>query len=211
MRIVLDMDEVITDTLTPWIKQYNEDWNDKLTISQITEWNLHTAVKPECGHKIYNYLNNEGFFYNLKPLPGAVDGFNKLLESGHDVVVATAVPRGSKFSYNEKLEWFSKHIPQWDQKGFMSVHKKDWLRGDIMFDDGHHNLRGFCGVAVCFDKPWNQQSNFDYSISDYRVKNWEQFLETIEVIKETHPVLVRLAIDERLHKLEIPKNEWLYE
>lgn len=48
------------------------------------------------------------------------------------------------------------------------------IKGDLLFDDGPHNLKEFDGIKVAMDFPYNKDT-----IVDYRVNNWLQFEKVI--------------------------------
>jgi len=175
LTIVVDMDEVLADTFEIWLKLYNHDYNDFLTKEDIRGWNAHLWVKPECNTKMYNYLNQENFFLNMVPISGAIDGMKKLIDMGHDVIIATATPRSSRIANEEKKNWIRKHLPFFDLNNFSDMHRKDLLAGDVLFDDGIHNLSSFKGISICMDRPWNRGEE----LCDIRVNCWEQFVQQV--------------------------------
>lgn len=208
LRIALDMDEVMVDTYGLWLELYNRDWNDDRTKSDIKGWNVHTWVKPECGEKIYGYLNRVGFFLGMRPIDGAVTGVKRLVDAGHDVVVATATPRNSRFAYEEKQQWLRDHMPFLDINGFCSVHRKELIAADVLFDDGAHNLADFPGIAVCMDRPWNKGED----LLDIRCGDWEEFWYHIRALSERddyHKTISSFS-QERLQKHR-EREGWRYE
>ena len=59
--LAFDIDGVLADLHTAWLDEYNKDFDDNLTISYITQWEMDKFVKPECGKKIFNYLKRPLF------------------------------------------------------------------------------------------------------------------------------------------------------
>ena len=60
------------------------------------------------------------------------------------------------------------------------------VKGDILVDDGLHNLYDGSYIKVLFDKPWNR--NVDKSkLTDiiHRVHNWD---EVVKLIKEFNKI-----------------------
>jgi len=176
MRILIDMDEVLVHTLDDWLYCYNHDYDDDKTIEDIKSWAVHDWIKPECGTKVYEYLALEDFFKHLMPIEGAVEGVKLLMELGHDVVIVSACPITAPGSYAEKLEWIKERMPFFPLKSFISCHRKDLVSGDVLLDDGAHNLKDFPGVAVCMDRPWNRDESHN------RVYSWTEFICFIKLI-----------------------------
>lgn len=200
LTIIVDMDEVLADTLSQWLKLYNSDYNDFLTKEDIKGWNVHLWVKPECARKVYDYLDMENFFLEMDPIPGAIDGMKYLVDSGHDVIIATATPRHSHLANEEKKNWIRKYLPFFDLKNFSDIHRKDLIVGDLLFDDGIHNLSTFQGISVCMDRPWNRGEE----LCDVRVQSWSQFVTYVNDITkdELHFDCTIEKVGERLEKRE---------
>lgn len=188
MRIIVDMDEVLVHTVQPWIDRYNTEYSDDLQFSSVTCWYMHEFVKPivydedngnqvsGCGVKVYELIDEEGFFENLEPIHGAIEGMKSLIDQGHDVIIATASPTTSDTAHAEKVRWLKKHMPFFPLKNFMSISRKDTLNGDVMFDDAPHNLDKFSGISVAFKKPWNATEKDCWDLS---VDGWKTFMLVI--------------------------------
>ena len=80
--IAVDVDDVTLDLVGTWLQKYNKDYKDNLTKNQILEWNVQKFVKPECGAKIFDYIENPKIYGDMPPLKGAIEGvrFLKMLE-----------------------------------------------------------------------------------------------------------------------------------
>ncbi len=178
MRLLLDMDGVVADTVGHWLKLYNAKYFDNLINSDIKEWDVHKFVKPECGMAVYNFINEEGFFQHLKPMDGVVEAFAELTHRGHDLVIVTAAPRSGKTALYDKSMWLKKHIPDFDTKNVIATHRKDAVIGDLLLDDGPHNIEAFPNRTVVFDQTWNQDVK-----STFRVKSWAEFVSLIKTLE----------------------------
>jgi len=213
MLIVLDMDDVLTQTNQHWVDCYNKDWDDDRTLEHIKGWNIHYWVRPECGKRIYDYLSKPGFYRNMQPVKGAVEGVKSLLAAGHDIVVATAAPVSSPTSVEEKKEWIREHMPFFKLSNLLICHRKELIKGDLLFDDGSHNLRDFLGVAVCMSRPWNRGEPH----ADVWVNGWSDFLEEINKMSDCGYMerlrkksLYRIY-DQSEHMYLDEEDEWRYE
>lgn len=184
MRIVLDMDEVLTRTLTRWLDLYNEDVDPEWqrTLEDIKGWNIQFWVKPDVD--IYSYLALPKFYRDMQPVEGAVEGVNGLLDDGHDVVIATAVPHSAPDGFGDKLRWLEEWIPRFPRKSFVAVSRKELVQGDVLLDDGTHNLVDWPGIAVCMDRPWNR-GEIDV---DARFSTWDGFVRWVDMIRSDDSV-----------------------
>lgn len=178
--ILVDIDGVVADTHTSWLDMYNKEWDDYLQVSDITEWSLHKFVKPECGRKIYNYLERPDFYESVLMIKDALLGVLTLRENKHRVIFVSAG------FYPSKIEWLGRN-------GFLSEsfpYKKDFgaataldvvlcndkylIKGDYLIDDRPENVIRFNagGTGILFTQPWNKKR-----VVSNRVNNWFDIIE----------------------------------
>lgn len=134
-KILIDMDGIVVDLLPDWLALYNEDWDDELGPENITSWDTHKHVKPECGGKVYELLNEPLFFRWLRPVDGAIEGVLKLKAQGHEIKFATASPCPG--ACTDKADWIEEHFPGvFSHRDVIFAHEKvTWLDADILIDD----------------------------------------------------------------------------
>lgn len=167
MRILVDMDGVLCDLAGKWFRLYNQEYHDDLSVAKMAEWGPHRYAKE--GKRIYKYLGLPGFFRDLEPIDGAVDGMRQLVSAGFDVVIVTAARRG----HTDKLAWVAEHLPFLPQDNVIFAHRKELVRGDVLFDDAPHHLRNFAkygGEPVAMDYPYNR------ALACTRVRSWPEFV-----------------------------------
>jgi len=169
-RLLLDMDGILCDLVKKWFAVYNKDYGEALRPEEMKSWGPHRYAKK--GRVIYRYLSKPGFFLDLEPIPGAVAGVRRLIHWGHDVVIVTAARHG----HADKLGWLARHLPFLHPHQVIFAHRKELVRGDVLFDDSPRNLAAFLpwGLPVAMDYPYNQEAPGE------RVHSWEEFLELIE-------------------------------
>ena len=78
-RVLVDLDGIVVDLLRPWLDAYNRQWGDSLSVADITTPRLAELVRPECGREVYDLLAVPRFLAGLEPLPGALEGLQRLL------------------------------------------------------------------------------------------------------------------------------------
>jgi 5'(3')-deoxyribonucleotidase len=183
------MDDVLTQTNQAWVDRYNTDWDDDHTLEDIKGWNFHIWVKPDCSYKVYDYLKEQGFYRSFKPVVGAIEGVRRLMDMGHDVVIATAAPLNAPLCIEEKKEWLREYMPWFNLANLFPIHRKELIRGDVLFDDGTHNLRDFKGISVCMDRPWNRGED----CCELRVSGWSAFLSSIELMVSNNKYMNELV------------------
>ena len=74
-----------------------------------------------------------GFFKKLRPMPGAVEAYEKLNEHFNVYILSTG-PWSNPHSLCEKVEWVKEHLPS-AYKNIIFSHHKDLCRGDYLIDD----------------------------------------------------------------------------
>lgn len=152
-RIAVDQDNVIADLLTEWLYRYNNDYNDNLTKEQVTMWNWHSLTKPECGEKIYDYLDDPDLFLNLPVIEHSQEVL-ETLNHYYDIYIVT-----SPFNFNNivpKAKWLEKHFPFIPRERYVFTRDKSIIKASALIDDKPKNLETFEGLRVLFTAPHNK-------------------------------------------------------
>lgn len=158
--IFCDIDGVVADLGTEWLRRYNADYDDQLDYYRdINGWDMAQFVKPECGKKIFEYLHLADLYDGVLPIEGALAGVQELRARGYRVVFATATNVNQA---GNKLRWLARHGFLELKYGsvsydYIEVYDKHLLRGFALIDDGAHNLRGFQGWRILYDTQHNRQ------------------------------------------------------
>jgi 5'(3')-deoxyribonucleotidase len=172
MTIFVDMDDVLADTFGMHIKLYNEEFNENLTLADISTGEVWQNV-PEARRKsIAQHARKEGFFIDLEPLKDSIEVMEALYAK-HEVYIATAATQFPN-SLQEKSIWLAKYFPfiTWEHQ-IMCGHKFI-LRGDLLIDDRTLNLDKFVGDTLLFTSPHNNQEG-GYE----RVASWKEIAEKL--------------------------------
>ncbi|WLD93243.1 5'(3')-deoxyribonucleotidase [Alkalihalobacillus sp. AL-G] len=175
--LLIDMDSVICDLMTEWHSRYNQEYDDTLSVQDLKCWNSEKYVKDECGTKIYDYLDEPGIFIKLEPLPHAIEVLSRLHEK-HEILIVTT---SRTYAYTEKEKWVEKHLPFIGKRNLIFTHRKEMIRGDILFDDAPHNLTAFQHTgrtAIAMDYPYNREVDVE------RVSNWLEFEGWLEAYEK---------------------------
>ena len=173
--IAIDMDNVIVDIESQYIKWYKERFGVVIPREQL-------LGKPETKgfpnpEAVYDFLLTPNFFRTAKPLPGALQAVQQLAASFQVYIVSAAMEFPQ--SLPEKYEWLREHLPSvsWSQIVFCG--DKRIIGTDYMIDDHVKNLDNFRGTGLLFTAAHN--INIDRHI---RVNNWSEVLQWFE--KEAH-------------------------
>lgn len=179
LKIILDCDDVLSRTNEEVIRIVNAGFDTSFTEEDITDWEYRKIRSVLPGIDMHRYFMRPGFFRDLELVEGAKEGVSKLLQVGHDVLVATAVP---EYGYGDRIAWIQENFPQL-AGSLVLTGRKDVLMGDIMLDDGIHNIRSsICRYPVIFEKPWNR---YEPDFGNYlHVASWTEFLELVYLIEQ---------------------------
>jgi len=177
--LLIDMDCILVNMLPYWLDIYNEMSGENISSKDITEYEIRNFVKePDLFDKI---LHEEGFFTNMKPMPGAVKYMRKLIEEGFDIVILTQPPRKSAYAVKEKTDWLGKYFPEYDPANIVFCHRKELIDGDILFDDKPAHLVDWKkyhprGTTITIEYPYNKDAPADVRFANQR-NAWREFYE----------------------------------
>ena len=146
--VAVDCDGVCADLTSEWIiNRYNNDWNDNLKHEDITDWNVHQFVKPECGLKIYDYLQDPSLYDNVIPIEGAINGVFYLKSLGYRVIFVTHSTQGHS---GRKFRWLFQHGFIEVEDDYVECKDKSLVNASYLLDDYVVNVNSFRGQGVLF-------------------------------------------------------------
>ncbi|MBP9037714.1 MAG: hypothetical protein KBG38_08100 [Candidatus Cloacimonas sp.] len=170
--ILIDVDDVTADLVSAWLMLYNKKYHDNLRKNQITDWNIAKFVKPECGAKIYEWIDTPEIYDIVKPIKNSLSSINILRENNNRVVFVTASTIGSS---GRKFRWLNDNGFNVSIGDYVEAHDKSLINGDIMLDDGIHNCENTSAIPYLFTQSWNRKYQFDN-----RVLDWNDFMNKME-------------------------------
>jgi 5'(3')-deoxyribonucleotidase len=179
MRILLDQDEVICQWTARILEWYNQDHKTNFSCDDVRDnWYLESLLGPEANHFIRSCMRWPEFYTRLDPVPGAIEGVKALLDRGHEVRIVTAVPVSAGIAYHGKCQWVRDHMPFFNLKHLYAVHQKAEVEGDILLDDGPHNIEAWekAGKVGCY---FTTRANTGKP-SAHRVSTWPEFIQLID-------------------------------
>ncbi len=182
MKILLDFDEVINSMTHHWVNTLNCVYGTSVNFEDVSEWDMQKAFPTLTEDEIYNPLHLQSFWNGVEIITGAKEGIQKLLSEGHEIyIVTSAHPDTIKW----KAEWLQRELPEIPWSHVIVASNKSLVKGDILVDDGLHNLYEGSYIKVLFDKPWNR--NVDKSkLTDiiHRVHDWDEIIKLIEELNK---------------------------
>lgn len=164
LTIAVDLDTTLNNLEEVWIDRYNKDYNDTLTPDDLVVWDTSNIVKPECGKKVYDYLNEPGFFLSLAIKKDA-RRVMEYLQTFADVYIVTAYHHKS---CSDKGDWVEKYLPNFNLRNLVFLNDKFMFNADILIDDGAHNIEAYKHDVILFNAPHNQHLEDRF----IRLHNW---------------------------------------
>lgn len=177
-RICIDMDEVLSDTLSEHLARYNREFGEALTKADLKgkwPWQIVPADRRE---RLDSYLRLDDFFEDLPVIEDSQRVVRALVEH-YEVFVATAAMEFPT-SFRSKYRWLQRHFPCIRPAHFVFCGDKGILRADYLIDDQPRQIQHFAGRGILFTAPHN------LGLSGYcRVDNWAEvarmFLPGVEL------------------------------
>ena len=178
LKLGIDLDDTISNLVDVWIEKYNLDYNDNVSINDIKSWDIGDYTKS--GKDFYKYLGDGKIFKNLSIKDGAAEVIEKLCEN-NEVYIVTANASYNIGVCDDKVNFIKKFMPFFPIKNIIFINNKSLLDLDVLIDDGLHNLEGFKGVPVVFERPWNEDESLGRG---FRILEWNDMIfEMIEMIE----------------------------
>lgn len=171
MDILIDVDDTVCELVDTWLLLYNKQYNDNLTKNDIIDWEITQFVKPECGDKIFDFINNQKVYDIIPQVPGSLEGIKVLREMGHRIVFVTWA---MEHAMGAKYRWLKNNDYLDSPSNYIECKDKSLIRADIMLDDNYNYVKGFSGKAVLFRKPWNIKYEWGMAVD-----NWNDFVQFV--------------------------------
>lgn len=166
--ILLDQDDILADHDEEIIRRYNKKYKTNFTIEDITCWEIASIM----GKEVEQIMFDPELFKDLPIVEGCYENLKILYESNlFEFYICTAAHPAAMYN---KYNWIKEYLPFFNKRDVIFTYRKDLINGDLLFDDGPHNIEAFKKDVIIMDKPYNR-----YIKNRDRVHNWEQFAELL--------------------------------
>jgi 5'-nucleotidase len=181
LRVAVDMDEVIADSLTRHLSLYNEATGESVSPELIRQKGLEASI-PARHRKLFERLPHEdGFFDNLDVIVNSQHALQQL-SSEYDVFITSAameVPH----SFDAKFRWLQEHFPFIPTSNIVFCGNKEIIDADYLIDDRSRHFARFRGIGILFDAPHNARE-----LAHLRANHWDDVL-AILLTRQPAPVI----------------------
>ena len=179
MVVLIDADGVLEDLSQKWVIWLNEIYGTSVRYEDLTEWDMTAAFPTLTREQVYRIDHDEDFYSRLEPIPGAVEAVKRLLDDGHVVYVVTTTPYQAVKAKLERAIF--PYFPFLTWKNIIITCDKHLIRGDVLIDDGVHNLLGGDYRKILVTAPYNK--DFDAEGNGMiRASSWEEIYQAVSAV-----------------------------
>lgn len=176
MTILVDMDDVLEMLVDAWVDYLNIRYGTNVTKYDVKDWNICKAFPGLDYETVYSPEMDDEFWKDVKPMPGADEALRKLMADGHEIFVVTATLHETLRSKMDNVLF--RYFPYIDWSHVIITSRKYMIKGDILVDDGPHNLEKGDYYKILFDAVHNRSFD-EKSVGAVRVMNWEEAYDVI--------------------------------
>ena len=177
MRILVDLDGVITDFDGEFLKRWRDRHPEKLYIpmEERTMFYVKDQYPEELKPLVAEILLEPTFFRDMMPMNGAKEALFEMDQMGLEVFICSSPLSTYWNCVREKYEWVDNHLgPDW-VKRIILTKDKTLIKADYLIDDkpvitGVENMPGW--EHIVYDRPYNR------GVSKRRLtwENWKDVL-----------------------------------
>lgn len=173
------MDDVLENLSVAWVNFLNLRYGTNVEAKDVVDWKVDKFFPSLTKEQVYSVLWEEDLWKTVKPLDGGPEAIQKLMRDGHEVYIVTnshyralaAKMDDVLFAYYPFLSWGQVIIAT----------NKQMIRGDVLIDDGIHNLVGGDYIKILMDRPYNREYDAE-SMGMYRVSNWREICDLLDTL-----------------------------
>ena len=181
MRIICDVDEVLNDFGSKLLSLYNSRTGSELVYEDLKAYDFHECFSQDVADGLCELFTEKELWDSLKPAPGSQKGLKTLVNSGHDIYLATAtVP----INFSWKVDWLEEFFPFIPSDNIIRIINKGLLNCDLMIDDHILNLTSNICNRIILDKPWNRNSTKDHVYDLRRAYSWNDIVKLVNEIEK---------------------------
>jgi len=181
MVIAVDVDDTICNLQEVVIELFNSNFGSNYKIEDFTEYDIMNILPTQDAITMKELYSMSGLYDKVKPILGAQEAIEKLINLGHHVYLVTdAIPK----TYGEKVAFIKRFFPYIDEGHIVAMKHKWMFKTDIMIEDNIQTLLAKPYYhRICFDRPWNRTVS-DWTYDIHRCKNWSDIVAVVNKIND---------------------------
>jgi 5'(3')-deoxyribonucleotidase/uncharacterized protein with PQ loop repeat len=153
LRIAIDMDETIADSLTEHIRRYNAEFAEKVDADQLHGKRLEEFAPLDRSDAVRRLVRDESFFDSLGVIEDAQQVIRELV-CEHEVFIVSAAMEIPE-SFAAKHRWLRRHFPFIPGGNVVFCGDKGIIDADYLIDDEVRHFHSFRGTGILFSAPHN--------------------------------------------------------
>lgn len=174
-NILCDADDTIQELMPYWLSELNAKYNLNVKKEDIKSWDITKAFPALSEEEVFEPLYRDGFWDMTTPVKDSAYYLKKLVADGHNLLIVTA---SNKETFDAKTRKLIEMFPFLKKEQIIRENNKQTVDGDILIDDGVHNLLGGRYKKFLFNQPNNSLFNEkEHDIT--RVFSWKEIYERI--------------------------------
>lgn len=189
MRLGIDLDDVLADTVKSFLKYYNNKYNHSFKKKDITHYflkNILGVTQEEMNDIFKDFFNRE--IQNIPTVYGSKKAIKELKDK-YELVIVTDRPQ---YTIIDSMDWVEENFPK-SFKEFYFTKVSGITKGEacelfdisIVVEDNLDNALDIIkhnSQVMLLDKPWNK-GRFNYGGIE-RFSSWKKILEDLKLYYE---------------------------
>lgn len=177
--VLVDMDGVLAD-FDGATEQYLRDNHPDIPIAARQNFYYKHDYLEAAHQVIINQLHaSQYFFRNLPEIPGALDGWQRIIELGYEPRICSSPLHTNEWCKDEKLAWVEHRLgKQAMQTALITTHKEE-CEGIALIDDRPEikNAATASWRHIIFDQPYNTVVDTECRLHGWHDPNLKLLLE----------------------------------
>ena len=191
MKIGIDLDDVLADSLPHYLQAFNRRFGLAIDLADAA-WRIFDRfpqISRREAHDFFSELIEDGFFASRPLLPGAKEAVESLAEEGHRLFIVTGRATRDGATTRDWLEQVGllRHFKAVVHNGMEPVGRyksgaASELQIELFIEDELAVASAVAETAIpvlLFDRPWNQGA---LPASVERVRSWTEVLGRIGIL-----------------------------
>lgn len=166
-RIIIDMDEVIADTMGEMVEWYKREHGGDVDYGKMLVGAWIKGFPEQHQAMVWERLTSPGFFRHLPVMKDSVEVIREL-NSRYEVFIVSAATEFPN-SLKDKMDWLADHFSFLSWRQLVLCGDKKVIQGDYMIDDHVRNLVTFSGQKLLYTTAHNlNETGYE------RINNWQE-------------------------------------
>lgn len=170
LTILCDADDTIQELTVHWLAELNKKYNYNVKKEDVTSWDITKAFPDLTPDEVLEALYRDEFWSRTTPIDGSSYYLERLVKDGHKLLIVTA---SNPETFEAKTKKLLELFPFLSKEQIIRENNKQKVSGDVLIDDGVHNLIGGSYIKFLYNQPNNANFNEkEYDIT--RVFSWKE-------------------------------------